>query len=578
MMGSMTSLRGLKATLYFQEELDPSQLTSSLTQLLSKPASRSQIRAKPLGALELDLTDHLLSLRVDESMDTPYGGAEILISMGFNEIQTKIKINNFRGLINFTPPTGYWVYISNDEGAVYFGVVKQVFTEDGYDGLGVRARLTRLVLGSFLSLPMLSQSRFTPISEINPSDAPILSDLLSRIHSSAITPLADYSQGFLKALKSSFKLTDNTPNALLLKKALQVLFHYPIPTALGGGTLGENMVVLDGGVRDMASIGEVGNEADVIRDYLVSRLRFFSQSVSTHMEILNSVFNPMPALIELFPFMRKLAEGVSPLNNFERATGFRIGFIYRYKPCTPKYAPTSTGYAEYKKSIGQPALFNRVSKTELFFGATINNTQAYEIEADKEATSIVASWEEDERVNAVFIENPFMNSDAQNATLIRSGAPLYCDVEDINRYGLRCFTGSNPLYFSKTSTQTRAQRYRLGIDAIPERVFHNVAMGHEYFRGSLTISHGDLPPLVGRWVYFSVGGEVYYAYVRGQSMSFLISEDGVPSVTTTLAISRARHGLHIPVPDNAVSGPSIDPKRMRALEAEVTKTITEWEL
>ncbi len=544
----------------------------------------------------MDLSVFVTGLLIVESKDAPYGYASLDLTIDQNTLMSGMSVlgggfrrgtqlghSNMGGLFS----AGGWILIRSGEGSsdtqrtLYFGWLEGVSSNQVFAPNGVAVHKASLRIGSFLSPAISSQIKFTPVAGLNSKDSSLLQDVLGKINNAFISNSGDYTTGFLGAVKSSFNLTTAIPTWVELQRVVETLLKYPLPDELGGGYLGDVIRVWSGYDFGDFNLDELkGNPADVITDYLTSRINSFNHTVINHMDLINSIFNPFPFMIELFPRVIPARQSVvqtptyvpeqeivRPLTPFEEATGCSLILVYRFKPCTPKYAPTQKGYTSYIEEAwyppSTPYVVNEKTASELYFGETLDKTPYREID-ESEVLSISMNYQDSDRINAIFVENPFTTGDAHKSTLVRAGAPFFAEVDDVNAYGLRCLSATNPFYVSGASSPASKARYKLSLDAIPERLFHTIAMDHLYSSGSFTLHTDTNTPKVGEWVHIT--GMDFWCYVISTSVSIQTSRSGVVKKVTQINYHRGSKGALIPLPTNGISGSHIDPENMRLLK------------
>lgn len=602
-------------------------LTAAINTLQSKLHTASvDISDRRASDSIKDLTQFTTSFQVTET--TTFDGGQASVSLviypedyanKYSNSSAPVNILDARELSALNPDVairrllkmGDFIHIveSSYTGStpVFLGVITSLTTQVAIDDQGMRMMRVELNCANFMYLFMMSQLRLTPVGD-NLSGAPLLSDLLATIDTAAVAQYADYRTGFLQAVLAGIQSTSGVlPTATFLQKVVSALGHYKLPQALGGGRLGDNIVVLDGGTTDpqhsftqavpddllRANRLGAGNDADVVRGTPLSKYKAGLLSNITHAEIISSIFMSLPVITELFPVI--LPARSVPKTAIESAAGVMLALVYRFKPCTPENGPTLNAHlrALARKGVGDTpeaqALYPKTpTYCEAYFGPTISNSH-FIVLTSTEVHTLDLTLQDAEHYNAVFIEQPWGRGDSHNGNLIRATAPLVCDVRDVNRYGLRCFSAVHPFISTATSTPQQRLDWELAGRAVPERVFHSFGMNNEFFSGQLTTF--TLNPLLraGVWLQISPplpatnttypleASESFLCYITGVSTAVEVSDDGIARQMHTIAFVRGSYGVNIPVP-NSLDGPNSTVQNLRQTAAERARIAAEWNI
>lgn len=585
-----------------------SKFNAQLSQLVNSPAAPQAARELAGARLQrTTLTDYVTYMDVSELAGTPYGVAQLVFNMTHDEL---LKL--FPGRPINTPleglkrvrkhiKTGVWCLIKIGEGEtpIFFGPITNITHQVGFTMEGIPYVAVNVTVSHFMYYLTTRELRLSPVDGDKIKGAALLSDLLSTINPGAIAQYHDYNEGILQALKAGFSNTNPKKGekpltiAQYLQRVITAVAHYTMPF---GGTLGDSIVVVDGGLKAMADIGYVGNEADVIKDGTpLSKYKAFSLTSMKHMDIINMIFNPLDQLIEIVPRIVPARTRVpaSELTPAERELGVCLALIYRYIPATPGHGPTFAGYSRFIKSQSatqqdlKDKLPTKPTAAELFFGPTLGQVDANLAILDtSKVTAINLTLSDAKQVNAVFIEQPFFG-DAHNSLILRANAPLIADANSINNTGLVCFSATHPFISNSTNKVARAAFYRRSCAAIAERVFHNIALNNNFYEGTIVTPYVEERFKPGMWLYIKpdrrsgladiTSEDSFICYIDGVSISQDIGDDGVPTKMMSITFIRGSWGVNMAVPTNmALDGVQPSTEQMRATETERTNIIAGW--
>jgi len=600
-------------------------ITAALNTLQSKLHTPMQITpTRQAQAAVADLTKYTTSFQIAET--NTFDGGQATISLVIypedyanllNQGQSPINIRDARALsplnrdvaIRRLLKMGDFILIeetSLGKRPAFLGVITALTTQVAIDDDGMRVQRVELSCANFMYLYTMSQLRLTPVGD-KLSGAPLLSDLLATIDTAAVAQYADYRTGFLQAVLAGIQSSSGVlPTATFLQKVVSALGHYKLPALLGGGRLGDNIVVLDGSNDDpvhgfeqatptfpaLNRLGS-GNSADVIKGTPLSKYKAGLLSNITHAEIINSIFFSLPAITELFPIV--LPARTVPKTDIERVSGVMLALIYRFKPCTPENGPTLNAHlrALARKGIGDTtearALYPKApTYSEAYFGPTISDSHYIKL-STSDVHTLDLTLQDADHYNAVFIEQPWGRGDSHNGNLIRASAPLVCDVRDVNRYGLRCFSAVHPFISTATSTPKQRLDWELAGRAVPERVFHSLAMNNEFFTGQLS-TFTSIPTLrAGVWLQVSPAissvrpplpleeSESFICYVTAISTEVSVDDEGIARQRHIIEFARGSYGVNIPVP-NSLDGPNSTVQNLRQTDAERATIAQDWNI
>lgn len=568
--------------------------TKTLAEKFIAPAQLSP--PAPKVGSKIDLTPRVSAISFTENSQLDGGGAAITLIMYPEEYgryaTSALPVNIGNGRIDFRRilRLGDWIHIKRDTSTVFVGVLTALNTQQSVDSNGQPQTIVELGCSNFMYLFMMSQLRMTPVGD-NLKGAPQITDILTSLDPGAIAQYGDYRTGFLKSVLSALQ-TNEISSAVFLQRVITALGHYKLPAELGGGELGSNIVVLDGGSADFSTLPPgarlgVGNDADVIRSAMVTKFRAMLMSNMTHAEIISSIFTPLLQMMELFPIV--LPARRTPTRAIERTAGICLALIYRFKPCTPQHGPSVSTYTAQALRRGtrstsgaQTVRPGGSSFCAAYFGPTVVSGSYFYRLDKRNVASINMALQDSEHFNAVFLEQPWGSGDAHNGTLIRANAPLVCDVEDINKYGLRCLSTAHPFISTAKSSARQRIDWELSGRAVPERLFHTVGMNNQFFNGQIILFQADTNLRAGMWVQIAdrsfLGFELplthedsMLCYITAVSTSIVVDENGIAAEQQELQFIRGSYGVNIPVP-HTLDGPNSSVANLRATED------TDWEV
>ena len=525
-----------------------------------------ETKATPRGGRGWVATPYVAALTFSETLSSTHGRAVIELFLYPEQLMEladgELISSGSRLYRHFR--TGSFVVIKQATHPFFFGVVVRATTTDNVDAQGIRNLRVTLEVENFMYLFATSQLRFTPVKDVAGSQE--LSNLLSRLPSSAITQLGDYTKGFLQAVSNAISDTANASggyttlsNSDFLQQVIRALGDYVLPDSLGGGTLGESVQVISGSPADATSSGASrvrtfeGSEANVIKGNLIAKFQAYTMTNLSHLEIITGLFQPLPQIMELFPLV--LPARARRQTRLEQAAGIHLVLVYRYRPCTPAYGPTQAGYEKMRKlTVKGTELHSFPSYCELFFGEGLDSSKYYSIDR-RLVINLEMAWDDTSHLNATFCELPFAGSRAQDAFLIRAGVPLICDAEDITLRGMRCHSVANPVYprQDKDGNTDFAQEDSAG--AIAERIFHSAGMAGYFARGTFQLTHQDVNLRVGMWVQVAIpdtpitNSDSLLCYVTSLETKAMVDpQTGVVYRIQLVGFERGTKGVLIPVP------------------------------
>ena len=527
------------------------------------------------GFSPLDIAEYCTRVSFTESLSGTYGGADITLELPFADALKLLggvvagkarhleRDNTSLTLRNLC--TGGWLVVKQATAAGdlvgrFFGQVTGVSNSLVYGADGKPLRVVNIKADNFYAGFMRNQLKQTMSRDDN----------LKEIEPSAVFRAADYRDGFLKAIKDSFK--DATP-AVILKQVVQALGGHKLPASLvrfPDMPLSTFIFVSDGSFEDMQKHGLKGADIDVIKGKIMSLFQGATSNNMTHHQVIMQMFNALPQLFEYFALFvpltpRELSQS-QRRGVFERLGGIPL-IVYRYKPVYPYAPPSRTGFnalTHYKYGVDKKVQ----SKTacEKFFGdmhpVRAGDGQSYMIDGDY-ITALEYGVSEDDRINFTFVEGAFSSAQGHALNYFRNDASPAINKTDINRHGLRAQSMHTP-FVSVASDPDDIKAFNMGApNALAERLFHNIAMGHTFTAGTFTVEH-DIAARhlidaraalqcvpVGNWVTFELNisetDEVLYTcYI--EAVTTVVSADitGIVKSVSTYQFTRGHIGIHAP--------------------------------
>ncbi len=377
----------------------------------------------------------------------------------------------------FNFETGQFVTIIGSEGTVFFGLIRALSQSQHTLPNGVR--ITQISISCVSWAYLLMRGEFKQAVTNLPD-----------VDKSAVFKISDYNSGILKVLRE--ELEEQSRPAEVLAKFIEQLAHYKYK----GDRLGDLIVVFDGDGFSMFDDSFPYSEApeNVIHGVLLTQYQGAYVSNMSHWAIINQLFNVLPQFFELFCFTT-LQDGDPQLN-----------IMFRYKPVNPTTRYGSALFEEFfpQKDVRKLPKLDRKQVTEFRY-----------------------SFDEEDHINLVFVENPFADANGHQRNFFRKNTVPVYDGEDINRRGLRSFSVTSPFVFARGKTKEIQQKNLRLHNALAHRIFFTIGQGSKFCRGSIT-QEGGTPLVAGQWIQM---GDSFTCYVHRVTKSFRMSEEGVMSAT-----------------------------------------------
>lgn len=503
---------------------------------------------------DYDLKARVIDLQYSHSLNAPYETASFTLEMSLPEMLKGLHgtpINAFHPnpntLVSRFIRTGGWISIRQNERLVFFGNIDSISSSLSFSG-EIPVQSVQVSALSWVNNLIESEIRQTSQTK---------EGKLSEISPSAIIKSNEFKEGFLKALQKNINLAGggNEPSDML-KDMIKSLSHHKLPKSLSGGSintrLGDLIEVYDGTPVSLANTGysAFSSPSDKVRGNLLAKYQSFTSTGISHWELISQIFFGFPTLLELFPFTTPLSASDKPRNALESALNGRLGVMYRYKPVNPTYPPTQAGLSKVIKRRTGITKKGLKTQSEEFFDK-FKECSYFELEI-KTITNFTFTYTEQEHLNCVFIEAPFVNGDAHNSNLFRSNASPVMNIGDVNRHGLKIFSSNNPFTSNKEDKADIKKFNQISSNALAERSFHSIAMGHEFCSGSIQTSipytEEFLSPHAGLWVKLRLGGigeeTEFTAYIESVDTS-IYNQGDILVKEINYSFSRGSFGNHV---------------------------------
>lgn len=530
------------------------------------------------GFTALELRDYCVNVNFASSLHGSYGGCTITLELPFADgfkllngviagsarhLQSDNKALTLRNLC-----TGGWIVIKQttkggDDVGRFFGQVTRIDTRLEYLPNGTPLKNISIVADNFYAGFMRNQLKQTMSRD----------DSIRELEPSAVFQASDYSEGFLAAIKESFK--EQSP-AETLREVVKALGGHKLPASLtkvnipNGYPVGYILKVCDGSFEDMRKYGLKGADVDLIKGKIMTLYQGgFSNNISHH-DAIQQMFNVAPQLFEYFAvFVPMTAREISKVSKdrvLKRLGGVPL-IIYRYKPVYPYAPPSKAGFNKLSRAkYGVESTVTIETDCEKFFGDMpaydYGEGQSYLID-NQYITALDCGVDEDSRINFTFVEGAFSNAQGHTLNYFRADASPAVNKMDINRHGLRATSIHTP-FVSVDSDPAEIRAFnQKAPNALAERLFHNIAQGNRFSAGSFTVEHDVaerhllnareslLCAPIGNWVTFTLNisetdDVKFTCYIESEQTSITADTSGVITCVTVYNFSRGHIGIHAP--------------------------------
>lgn len=406
-----------------------------------------------------------LSTRLGEDINNPpYGSADLEME-----------------LPNTAPfKSGDFITITGTDSCAYFGIIRSLSQSIRVLPNGIK--VTRISLSSSSWAYLLMRGEFKQTLNRDIGD-------IAKVDKSAIFKVADYKEGILKVLRE--ELEEQSEPAVVLEKFIRELAHYKLQD--GTSRLSDYIGVFDGSNLKNDTPYLFDEPRSVVKGVLLTQYKGAYSNNMSHWNIIRQLFHVFPHLIELFCFTH-------PAGEDNILGGVKLGVMFRYKPLNPTRAY-------------QYALMQEYFEGNTHTVPTINKNTVVEHKY---------SFNEEDHINLVFIENPFASSEGHTVNMFRKNTAPILDAEDINKRGLRSFSATSPFVASRgTSPKVKADNALLH-NALAQRTFLTIGLGGNFCRGTITQVAGT-PLIAGQWASF----DGFTFYITRVSKSYVKSPEGV---------------------------------------------------
>ena len=546
------------------------------------------------GFAPMELTDLISVINVSKMLEPPYESLSLTLTVNpvelhrltagtanYSAISGSDSNSDVRFIRNLC--TGSWVVLSQKTKGL--AEDERSFNNMAFLGKITNVNVTMMVGESGLpiyTVSMSAMSFYQPLFTNEIKQTLSRDKSISDITSSAIFKSVDFSYGFLKAILNDFSLKPDVPVADLLAQVCDALMDYRVPIK-SGLRLKDIVQVVNGSKEDMAKLRLGGSDADVIYGKLLASNQGYAANNMTHDSVIRQMFQPLPTMIELIatclPYHESMQLSAKAADTL-KTLGVVPVIIYRYRPVYPLAPPTSKGLETLHANMSRANRSFGETRSEAFFGdmptinletdmlaqlsATNQRTTALGAEAvnrynwntpirlvAKEQVSGFQYTSDDGRhINYVFCEQAFSNGQAQNYNFARNHVRPVLNKRDINRSGLRSLSVHTPFLARGTDKEEMRKRNLAAAEAIAERLFHTIGMGHQFVSGTMTIIGIPDHIPVGTWMVVPdmLDGVTFCAYVVG--VNTVMVGDNVREVNTTITFERGHYGIHAPLFDD----------------------------
>lgn len=557
------------------------------------------------GFAPMVLTDALTVISVSKMIEPPYESLSLTLTLNpaelhrltagvanYSSISKTDSTSDTRFIRNLC--TGAWVVLSQKTK----GLKADESSFPNMAFLGKVASVNVAMMMNEDGLPiytvsMAAMSFYQPLFTNEIKQTLSRDKSISDITSSAIFKAADFSYGFLKALINDFSFKIDAPAADLLGQVCDALMDYRVPIK-EGLRLKDIVQVVNGSAEDMNKLRLAGSDADVILGKILNSYQGSATNNMTHDNVIRQMFQPLAPIMEIIatcvPYNDKMTLS-APAAETLKELGVVPVIIYRYKPVYPLAPPTAKGLQTLYDNISRKGAglgVDGTTRSEAFFGAmpTISletdllfntlkpkqkitaaiaeamNYTRYDLPIRLVAKEQVSSFDyisdDSQHINYVFCEGAYTDGQAQNFNFARNHVRPVLNKRDINRSGLRSLSVQTPFVARGTDEEEMRKRNLAAAEAIAERLFHTVGMGHQFVSGTLTVI-GSLDYIpVGTWmvVHDMLDGANFCAYVIG--VNTVMVGDNVRDVNTTITFVRGHYGIHAPLFDAELIRPEVD--------------------
>lgn len=546
------------------------------------------------GFAPMVLTDLLTVINVSKMIEPPYESLSLTLTLNPAELHrlttgvanySSVSGTDSRSDTRFIRNlcTGAWVVLSQKTKGLTED--ERTFNNMAFLGKITNVNISMMVDENGLpiyTVGMTAMSFYQPLFTNEIKQTLSRDESISDITSSAIFKSVDFSYGFLKALINDFSLKPDIPVAELLAQVCDALMDYRVPLK-SGIRLKDIVQVVNGSKEDMNNLRLAGSDADVIFGKLLTSYQGSAVNNMTHDNVVRQMFQPLSSIIEIIatcvPYHASMQLSAKAAETLKEL-GVVPVIIFRYKPVYPLAPPTSKGLETLHANMSRAKRSFGETRSESFFGdmPTINleTDMLAQLSATNQRTTALGAeavnrynWntpirlvakeqisgfqyvaDDSQHINYVFCENAFSNGQAQNYNFARNHVRPVLNKRDINRSGLRSLSVQTPFLARGTDKEEMRKRNLAAAEAIAERLFHTIGMGHQFVAGTMSIIGIPDHIPVGTWVVVPdmLDGANFCAYVTG--VNTVMVGDNVREVNTTITFERGHYGIHAPLFDD----------------------------
>lgn len=532
-------------------------------------------RSTSEGFSVLKLSDYCTSVNINQSLTGSFGSASLTLELPFAD---SLKLlggviagsarhlrsdNTALTLRNLC--TGGWLVIKQatvkgDLVGRFFGQVSRVETRLQYLPNGSPVKVLNISADNFYAGFMRNQLKQTMSRD----------DSIKELEPSAVFQASDYTEGFLSAIKESFKA--KAP-AETLTQVIKALGGHKLPaslTRIANQPVGYYLRVCDGSFDSMFKYGLKGADIDIIKGKIMSLFQGGFSNNITHHEAIQQMFNSAPQLLEYFAILVPLTplelSKITKGRVYKHLGGIPL-IIYRYKPVYPYAPPSKEGFNKLSRyKYGVESTVKSSTDCEEFFGDmpahTFGEGQSYLLD-DRFITSLECEVNEDDRINFTFVEGAFSNAQGHALNYFRNNASPSINKVDVNRHGLRAVSMHTPFVSVASDPDEITAFNQRAPNALSERLFHNIASGHTFSTGAFIVEHDVasnhilktreslLVVPVGNWVTFNLNisetDDVKFScYIEAVQTTIQADMKGIITSMTVYRFTRGHIGVHAP--------------------------------
>ena len=469
----------------------------------------------------------------------------------------------------------------NKYATVFFGKITNLSVVTQKKANNVLDTSVTVTAASFIYPYIIGETRKTPLRK----------DGIAKIDPAAIGSYSTKDNEILKEYFSSARADSDGEYPLYpaLRSIIESLGHFSLPTSVTGvpstpaksHRLGDAILVLGDHGKDTSGgtiYEKQGRKMDTVKGRVKEQYwtAAFQSNRSSMWTLIQSLFQPDPDLIELFPvllpyrYASQIGEGSEGVSALSGNLGSIPYLVYRHKPLPPHFDASGDDVDNLHHSHGRLLKADSTFHEE-FFGTDKSVATTYKPtdpadlltrETTKEETDFVIipstsvisqslTWTDAERINGVNFSLPYAQGATGDALLFGVECVPVFNQEDINRHGLRMHNRPTPFVGEKGEGEQKKYN-NLASSAYAERTYYLLGEGHAYARGEITLTYTPNPNLIaGVWCVILDEVSLFTTlsfYVTAVKHDVLVDPStGQPKGKTVLIIERASYASRIPV-------------------------------